>query len=91
MILGEVGSNHLGGDKATWLSEGYDEVYRRWPRVKAMVIFDIDMSQRHKAHPDWRLDLPADGSALAAYRASVDDPRFGGRLPATREAHEQEG
>jgi len=91
VILGEVGSNHLGGDKATWLREGYDEVYRRWPKVKAMVIFDIDMSQRNATHPDWRLDLPVDGSALAAYRAIVDDPRFGGRLPAAREAVEPGG
>jgi len=81
VILGEVGSHHLGGDKAAWLTEGYDEVFRRWPRVQAIVYFDVDMRPRNKTHLDWRLAWPADGSAVAAYRELASQPRFKGRIP----------
>jgi hypothetical protein len=81
IILGEVGSNHVGGSKAAWLTDGYQDVFRRWPRVKAIVYFDVDMTQRSRKDPDWRLVWPSDGSAARAYQELSALPRFSGTLP----------
>ena len=81
IIIGEVGSNHEGGSKASWITDGYQEVFRRWPRVKAIVYFDVDMTERSKKDPDWRLRWPGDGSAMQAYRDLAAMPRFRGTLP----------
>jgi hypothetical protein len=81
VILGEVGSSAVGGSKATWISDGHDDVFRLWPRVKAIVYFDVDMGERHPKDPDWRLITPADRSALNAYRSIATEPRFSGRIP----------
>jgi mannan endo-1,4-beta-mannosidase len=80
IIIDEVGSNHIGGSKAEWLDDGYYDVFRRWPRVKAIVYFDVDMRERSKKDPDWRLIRPTDRSALATYREIAAMPRFRGQI-----------
>ena len=80
VILDEVGTVHEGGSKATWITSGYNEVFQRWPSVKAIVYFDVNMTTRNKSHPDWRLRLPDDGSALEAYSSLAALPRFQGRI-----------
>jgi hypothetical protein len=81
IILGEVGSNYVGGDKAHWVTDGYNRVFQRWPGVKAIVYFDVDMTQRSRKDPDWRLVKPQDGTAWNAYRQIAAMPRFRGQLP----------
>lgn len=72
----EVGSSDVGGDRATWLREGYSAAYERWPRIKALIYLDTDQPHREVGHPDWSLG-PDDGPAVGAYRELVADPRFG--------------
>lgn len=81
VILDEVGTVHEGGSKAAWLTDGYNEVFRRWPLVKAIVYFDVNMTVRNKKHPDWRLKYPSDGSAMDAYGSLMALPRFRGQIP----------
>jgi beta-mannanase len=81
VILPEVGSNHLGGDKAGWIRDGYAHAYKRYPTVRAMVYLDYDTSVITAGQPDWRLIMPADGSALAAYRSVASKPVFRASFP----------
>ena len=78
VILGEVATSFRRGDKARWLKQGYRQTARRFPQVKGIVYFDVDM--RRKGHPDWRLIRPKDGSAVRAYRQLVAKPIFRGRI-----------
>jgi hypothetical protein len=80
VILDEVGTVDEGGSKAAWITSGYNEVFRRWPTVKAIVYFDVNMTARNKSHPDWRLRFPEDGSALDAIRSLAEQPRFQGHI-----------
>jgi hypothetical protein len=82
VILTEVGSHHRGGNKATWIRNGYRALLRRFPQVVAAMYFDVDMTTLvDPKHPEnWLLTLPRDGSALKAYRALLRDPGFQGRI-----------
>jgi beta-mannanase len=74
VIIPELASNHVGGNKAAWIKKGYPSVYRKWPVIKAVVYFDYDT--RFVGQPDWRLAKPANGSALHAYRSIAGQKRF---------------
>jgi len=82
VILTEIGSNHRGGNKAAWITNGYNALYRRFPEVVAVMYFDVDMTTLDDpAHPEtWLLTLPRDGSALEAYKALLERPEFQGRI-----------
>ena len=80
LFLAEVGSNHKGGNKAAWIKQGYNNVYKRFPRVKAIMYLDTDEPHRAVSHPDWRLVKPGDGSAVRAYRLVANSARFKGRI-----------
>ena len=77
VILPEIGSNDVGGDKAAWIRDGYPTAARRWRAIRAMVYFDYDTT--FAGQPDWRLTVP-DRSALKAYRRIASRPAFGGSL-----------
>jgi hypothetical protein len=79
VILPEIGSNWIGGDKSAWIMDGYLTVSRRWPAVRAMVYFDYDTT--FAGQPDWRLAMPPDRSALRAYRSLASRRIFRGSLP----------
>jgi Beta-mannanase len=64
-------------DKPAYLTNGYPAVYAKWPRLKAIVYFDLDM--RFVNQPDFRLSSPP--AALTAYRAIVAQPKFQGTIP----------
>jgi Glycosyl hydrolase family 26 len=78
VILGEVATSFRGGDKARWLERGYLQAYQRWPQVKGIVYFDVDM--RRDGHADWRLIRPKDGSAMRVYRQLAARPIFRGHI-----------
>jgi hypothetical protein len=78
IIVGELSSNHVNGNKASWLRTGYRKTFERWPKVKALVYLDVDM--RHAGQPDWRLIKPANGSALRAYVEIAAKPKFRGAI-----------
>jgi len=64
-------------DKPAWITNGYPAVYAKWPRLVAMVYFDLDM--RWTQQPDWRLISPP--GALTAYQAIVAQTKFQGTIP----------
>lgn len=76
VILAEVGTAPVG--KAGWIRKGYAAVHRRWPRVKAIVYFDVDATVYGYGHRDWSLDHPS--RAMATYRRMVRHEAFRGRI-----------
>ncbi|MEX2548352.1 MAG: glycosyl hydrolase [Chloroflexota bacterium] len=82
LIAAETGAAYLPNcascDKVAWIRTGYPAVYAKWPRIVAIVYFDIDLTVIAN-QPNWRLDSPA--GALAAYRNVANDARFQGRIP----------
>ncbi len=79
VILPEVGSNYDGGDKASWITTGYRQAYKKYPALRAMVYLDYDTSLT-AGQPDWRLGIP-DGSALAAYQSVASKKLFRASIP----------
>ena len=77
VIAAETGSTPIGGSKARWIRDGYPEVFALWPKLKAIVYFNVD-SKTLANQQDWRLSTPA--SALSAYREIVAQRKFQGRL-----------
>ena len=76
VIVAEVATNEDGGNKPAWIRDGYDQVYRRWPKIKAIVYLNVDL--RYLGHPDWSLGTPS--GAYAAYERVAAQARFRGRL-----------
>jgi hypothetical protein len=79
IILPEVGSNYDCGDKAGWITRGYQHAYKKYPNIRAMVYLDYDLATA-AGQPDWRLVVP-DGSALAAYQAVASQKVFRASIP----------
>jgi hypothetical protein len=74
LIVGETGSVEQGGDKATWLSQGFlTDLPANFPRIIGVVYFD------ENAPPDWRVDTST--AALTAFKSVVASPLYGGKLP----------
>ena len=80
IILAEVASHYQGGNKARWIKSGYLTVYKRHPKVKAIMYLDTDEPHLAGGQPDWRLVLPADDSAMSAYRKIASMSRFKGHI-----------
>jgi hypothetical protein len=71
MMIAEVGSAELGGDKGAWIVDGFlNDLPARFPRVRMVVWY----SERKET--DWRVD--SSPGTLAAWRAVVASPRYGG-------------
>jgi hypothetical protein len=75
IVVTETGTKQ-GSHKPGWITTGYPKVYTAFPRIRAIVYFDVDSSV--VGQPDWRLTSPPE--ALAAYAALVAQPRFQGRI-----------
>jgi beta-mannanase len=45
IILPEVGSTEIGGAKGQWISDMFDQELEQFPRVRALVWFDVDKEQ----------------------------------------------
>jgi beta-mannanase len=66
--------------KSDWITTGYPAVYAKWPRIKAIVYFNVNMLPiTHGDQPDWTLETPAD--AKPAYAAIAAMPKFQGTIP----------
>ena len=81
VILPEVGSNYYPLDKAAWIRDGYRRAFKRYPAIRAMVYFDYNTAAVTVGQPDWRLVMPADGSALSAYRSVATKRIFRASIP----------
>jgi Glycosyl hydrolase family 26 len=72
IVLAEVGSSEHGGSKADWISRALTEELPAFPRVRALVWFDIT-----KEHEDaWTVS--SSPSAFAAWIAAASQPAFVG-------------
>jgi Glycosyl hydrolase family 26 len=80
IFIAETASHWKGGRKDRWLRAGYQQIYDRFPRVKAILYLNSDEPHQEAGHPDWRLVKPGDGSALDAYGDLAAKPRFKGTL-----------
>ena len=81
IIIAETASHYRGGNKAGWLRNGYQKIYDRFPRVKAILYLNTDEPHEQSGHPDWRLVKPENGSAEDAYETiAAEKPRFQGKL-----------
>jgi hypothetical protein len=81
MIITELGTHYIGGNKAKWITDGYDAVYKKWPKVVGIIYFNVDVQLDDPEHPEnWLLTKPDNGSALKAYKKLLNQTRFKGRL-----------
>jgi Glycosyl hydrolase family 26 len=74
LIVGETGVVEQGGDKATWITQGFlTELQASFPRIIGVVYFD------ENAPPDWRVNTST--TSLAAFTSVVTSPVYQGHLP----------
>jgi beta-mannanase len=74
MVVGETGTVKQGGDKASWLTQGFlADLPAHFPRIIGVVYFD------ENAPPDWRVGTSS--TSLAAFRQVVASPLYAGKLP----------
>lgn len=74
IMIGEVASTELGGNKAAWIESAFArELPERFPLVRAVVWFN------ENKETDWRVNSSA--AALAAYRDAAENPNYEGSLP----------
>jgi Glycosyl hydrolase family 26 len=72
VVLAEVGSSEQGGSKADWISQALTRELSQFPRVRALVWFDVA-----KQHEDaWTVG--SSQAAYAAWLAAASQPTFGG-------------
>lgn len=73
IMLTEVSSAELGGDKAAWIRQGLlTDLPERFPRVRAAIWFN------ERRETDWPID--SSPASLAAFAAVARAPRFAGRI-----------
>jgi hypothetical protein len=68
VILVEVGSTEIGGSKANWITDALGDGLDQFPRVDAMVWFDVNKEQA------WNLDSSA--ASLSAWKTAAAAQRF---------------
>jgi hypothetical protein len=71
LMIGETGSNDVGGDKAAWIASALGHEVPRFPRIRALVWFDSETPRG-----DFRIDTSRD--SLAAFRRAVAAPVYRG-------------
>ena len=74
VMITEVASAEVGGEKGAWIESGFlDEIPRLFPRVAAVIWFDV------QKEADWRVDSSA--ASLAAFRTVASSSLYGGPVP----------
>lgn len=68
VIIGEMGSDETGGDKAKWISEIIPTLKDKFPAIKAVVWFDVDKERR------WQIN--SSQKTLSAYQNMAKDFYF---------------
>jgi hypothetical protein len=82
VIVAEMGTSPgdgpgSGADMAQWITQGYPAVYARFPNIKALLYFNVDM--RVVSQPDWRV-TPATSHGFFAYQAIANQSKFRGTI-----------
>jgi hypothetical protein len=73
LMIGEMSSAESGGDKASWITNGYASLLSDMPAVRAVTWFDT------VKETDWRVNSSTD--ALSAYRAVSKLSAFSATAP----------
>jgi hypothetical protein len=76
LMISEIGSSELGGDKAAWITDGFQQIVTDLPDVEAVTWFNgVD--------PDWQVDwrVQSSTSSIDAFRAVATSDAFSGTLP----------
>ena len=74
LMISEIGSAEIGGNKATWITRGFlTDLPKRMPRVRAVIWFN------ENKETDWRVNSSA--ASLNAFRQVAAAAQFKGRLP----------
>jgi hypothetical protein len=73
IVAVESASDGTGGDKASWIAEGYRRVYEALPQVVAVIYLDVDL--RDRGHPDWSLAVRRRRSPRMPTSPRCHDPR----------------
>jgi hypothetical protein len=71
MMIAETGSSEDGGDKAAWISSALGREAPRFPRVRALVLYDGETPRG-----DFRVDTSPE--ALEALRRELGSPTYAG-------------
>jgi hypothetical protein len=70
IMISETSSAEAGGDKAAWIRNAQTTLIRDFPKVKAMLWFEV------AKEADWRVESSA--ASLAAFRSLAQDSHFRG-------------
>ncbi len=65
IIIDEMASTEIGGDKAAWITNSFNTIRTSYPRIKAISWFN------QNKETDWRIN--SSQAALGAYRAAIND------------------
>jgi hypothetical protein len=71
LMLAEVGSSEIGGDKAAWIQDALSKVPADYPQVRALLWFD-----KYDDNMDWPIETSA--TATSAFAAGVSQPVYVG-------------
>jgi endoglucanase len=63
-MIAEFSSTEQGGDKAAWIRDSFATVPRDFPRIRALVWFNV-----YYDSVDWRVESSA--ASLAAYKEAI--------------------
>ena len=78
MIVSEMGTSHLGGDKGDWIDTLYKHAYWKQPKIKAIVY--LQAPHDPVEGPDWQLSVGDGGAGLNAYKRIANNPKFKGKI-----------
>jgi beta-mannanase len=77
IIIGEFSSTEEGGDKAAWISDGFQKIRTKYPQIRAIIWFHISKET------NWRID--SSDAAFEAYRNAVSDDYWLSEWPGMKE------
>lgn len=73
MMIGETASSEIGGDKAAWITQGFYDIFSKFPLIKAVQWFDENKEK------DWRIN--SSPASLVAFQTVAQSIEFQGKLP----------
>jgi hypothetical protein len=68
ILIGEMASAEVGGDKAAWIEQIIPTLKTNYPLIKGLIWFDVDKET------DWRIS--SSPASEAAFKTMVNDPYF---------------
>ena len=73
VMLGEVGSNEIGGSKAEWIQDMLRQLPTRFPRVNALLWFNWRIYERGQW---WPWEIESSSTAEHAFAAGIASPYY---------------